>query len=285
MSDSESLVAFEDSRSSTSPAPGTVKKRKRDAESNTKAEKTAKRKKKRKLGAVEDDDLDVDLGINKAVGRMDSSLVADYVAQRTKRFGGDLSLVELEDRHIPGKELIVCFVDAEKAFLDSSSWDKPRDLSSLPAFLEHFAATSGHTHSLSKASKLKGAPHTIVVTGAGLRAADLTRALRTFQTKEAIVAKLFAKHIKLKEALHFVKSTRIGIAVGTPTRLADLLDNGALSLEKLERVVVDGSHIDQKKRGILDMKETQIPLVQFLNRDGLKDRYGSSSSRVDILVY
>ena len=106
MSDSESLVAFEDSRSSTSPAPGTVKKRKRDAESNTKAEKTAKRKKKRKLGAVEDDDLDVDLGINKAVGRMDSSLVADYVAQRTKRFGGDLSLVELEDRHIPGRSFV-----------------------------------------------------------------------------------------------------------------------------------------------------------------------------------
>lgn len=60
---------------------------------------------------------------------------------------------------------------------------------------------------------------------------------------------------------------------------------GALTLEKLERIVVDGSHIDQKKRGILDMKETHLPLIQFLNRDGLKDRYGSSSSRVDVLVY
>lgn len=60
---------------------------------------------------------------------------------------------------------------------------------------------------------------------------------------------------------------------------------GALSLEKLERIVIDGSHIDQKKRGILDMKETQVPLMQFLNRNGLKDRYGSTSSGVDILVY
>lgn len=59
----------------------------------------------------------------------------------------------------------------------------------------------------------------------------------------------------------------------------------ALSLEKLERVVIDGSHIDQKKRGILDMRETQVPLMHFLNLDGLKDRYGSASNRVDILVY
>ncbi len=60
---------------------------------------------------------------------------------------------------------------------------------------------------------------------------------------------------------------------------------GALSLEKLERIVVDASHIDQKKRGILDMKETQIPLMQFLNRKGLKDRYGTTSQGVDLLFY
>lgn len=60
---------------------------------------------------------------------------------------------------------------------------------------------------------------------------------------------------------------------------------GALSLEKLERIVVDGSHIDQKKRGIIDMKETQIPLMQLLNRKGLKDRYGTTSGGVDLIFY
>lgn len=74
------------------------------------------------------------------------------------------------------------------------------------------------------ASKKRGAPHTIVVTSAGLRAADITRyiyrtslsasakalsrVLRTFQTKDAIVAKLFAKHIKLADAIDYVKKTR-----------------------------------------------------------------------------
>jgi protein CMS1 len=36
----------------------------------------------------------------------------------------------------------------------------------------------------------------------------------------------FAKHIKLDEAVAFLKKKRTGIAVGTPGRIADLLDNG-----------------------------------------------------------
>lgn len=53
-----------------------------------------------------------------------------------------------------------------------------------------------------------------------------SRVVRKFQTKDATVAKLFAKHIKLKDSVKFLKSTRTGIAVGTPTRLKDLMDDG-----------------------------------------------------------
>ena len=42
------------------------------------------------------------------------------------------------------------------------------------------------------------------------------------------MAKLFAKHIKLKEAIETTKKTRMGIGVGTPQRLIDLLENGKL---------------------------------------------------------
>jgi protein CMS1 len=45
-------------------------------------------------------------------------------------------------------------------------------LEKLPDFLEEF---SEHPESLSRAQKKKGMPHTIIVAGAGLRAADLTR--------------------------------------------------------------------------------------------------------------
>jgi protein CMS1 len=58
----------------------------------------------------------------------------------------------------------------EKAIFDTASWERPRDLENLPAFLEHFAGDS-----LSAASKAKGTPHTLVIASAGLRAADITR--------------------------------------------------------------------------------------------------------------
>ena len=60
---------------------------------------------------------------------------------------------------------------------------------------------------------------------------------------------------------------------------------GALSAAHLERVIVDASHIDQKKRGILDMKETQVPLVQLLARESFKERYGSREGRIELLFY
>lgn len=60
---------------------------------------------------------------------------------------------------------------------------------------------------------------------------------------------------------------------------------GALSSSKIERVIIDGSHIDQKKRGIFDMRETQQPLMQLLNRSELKDRYGTGSGDIQLIIY
>ncbi len=60
---------------------------------------------------------------------------------------------------------------------------------------------------------------------------------------------------------------------------------GALSSADVERIVIDASFIDQKKRGILDMKETQVPLVQLLTRPELKARYGEAGSKIELLLY
>lgn len=62
--------------------------------------------------------------------------------------------------------------------------------------------------------------------------------------------------------------------------------SGALSSAHLERIIVDASHIDLKKRGILDMKETQIPLVQLLTRKEIRERYSiEGGGRVDLLFF
>src|ERR1700722_17724881 len=167
------------------------------------------------------------------------------------------------------------------AICDTTSWNSPRNLENLPGFLEKF---SENPTKLWSASKKNGAPHTIIVAGAGLRAADLARyifsvffdyfrcltpfrVLRKFQAKDAAVAKLFAKHIKIKDAIKFLQSMRTGMAVGTPIRLNDLMDkgishrftqnfyvidsaiSGALAIDKLERIVIDASYVDQKRRG------------------------------------
>lgn len=64
-----------------------------------------------------------------------------------------------------------------------------------------------------------------------------------------------------------------------------LIIPGALSSEKLKRVVVDCSHLDRKKRGIFDMRETQQPLMQLLNRDDIKHRYGTHDHGISLLLF
>ena len=75
-----------------------------------------------------------------------------------------------------------------------------------------------------------------------------------------------------------------GIKPHFPVNTA-LIAAGALALSNLERVVIDSSHIDQKKRGIFDMRETLEPLMALLNQSDLKTRYGNGSGNVRLLLY
>ncbi|KAJ5692176.1 Protein CMS1, partial [Penicillium macrosclerotiorum] len=235
-------------------------------------------KKKRKKGKKNKQQPEQDVksqdrksGVDESIGKMDGRLLADYFAQRAQKLDKELSAVELSDLSIP-----------DSAFLDTSSFTEPRSLDKLPDFLKAFSPKGAD---LSKASETKGSPHTLVVSSAGLRAADVVRALRTFQNKESIVGKLFAKHIKLEEAKQFLERARTGMGAGTPARISDLIESGTLKVDELERIVIDGSHIDQKQRGIFDMKETHFPLLQLLARPELRERYGTKKNRVQILVF
>ena len=68
-------------------------------------EAPAKKKRRKAKPKFEDDGLiDLELGVNQAIARMDSQLMADHLAQKTSLFGADLSSVELSDLSIPGKK-------------------------------------------------------------------------------------------------------------------------------------------------------------------------------------
>ncbi|KAK0633623.1 U3-containing 90S pre-ribosomal complex subunit-domain containing protein [Immersiella caudata] len=229
-------------------------------------------KKKRKRQVREDDaDLDAEAGLNRSFERMDSQLIADHIAQKTTRHGTDLSPVELADLYVSANHI-----------KDTTSWEKPRSLENLPEFLEAF---SEDPKKLEVAPRKNGSPHTLVVAGAGLRAADLVRSLRKFQKKGNTVGKLFAKHFKVEEQVSFLQKSKTGISVGTPQRLSDLIENGALNLDNLKRIVVDASYIDQKKRNIMDMRETMMPLVHLLTKRELKERYSAEEKPVELIFY
>ncbi|RJE23218.1 hypothetical protein PHISCL_04471 [Aspergillus sclerotialis] len=210
--------------------------------------------------------------INVSIGLMDGRLLADHLVQKARKLNKDLTAVELND---------LCVSDS--VFRDTTSFNSTRSLDQLATFLKTFSPDSGA--GLSKSSEETGTPHTLVISPAALRAADVVRALRTFQNKESIIGKLFAKHIKLEEAKQFLQRARTGLGVGTPTRISDLIESGALKLNELERIVIDGSFIDQKQRGIFDMKETHFPLLQLLNRPELNACYKRKEKPARILVF
>jgi protein CMS1 len=62
-------------------------------------------------------------------------------------------------------------VDLAHRIRDTTTWEESRDIKLLPNFLEDI--TKGED--LSKTSVQKACPHTLVITAAGLRAADLCR--------------------------------------------------------------------------------------------------------------
>lgn len=102
--------------------------------------------------------------------------------------------------------------------------------------------------------------------------------------------------------------------MGTPQRLADLVENGeshlgsdrrartlprdprfhaprmvvtavtgALATEAVRRIVIDASHIDQKKRGILDTKDSVPALVRFLTL--VRFKVGYEEGIIQVIVF
>jgi protein CMS1 len=75
--------------------------KKRQAE-DTPAQPKPKKNKKRKANAPDDELLDTELGLNTLFTKMDNQLLADHLAQKLGRFGGDLSAVEISDMTVSG---------------------------------------------------------------------------------------------------------------------------------------------------------------------------------------
>ena len=205
--------------------------------------------------------------IDPAIAQMSQQMLADHFAKTTRKHYKTSTPLEWEDQYVPSA-----------AFRDTCSFTPERRLEHLPAFL---AEIEGGKENLIK-SVAVARPHTLVICPSGIRAADVTRQLRVFRTDDSAIAKLFAKHLKLKDTIAYVRKTSFGFGVGTPGRLKELVESGVMSVDGLERIVVDGSYLDEKKRGLWDMKELFAPMLEFLGLDGVKGRLGA---RAEVVVF
>ena len=238
-------------------------KRKRASDSDEENESNPKRQKQPETRPLQND-------FDASIATMDSQLLADLFVRSIERQFRDKTALELEDKYPP-----------TKAFHDTSEFSEPRNLQHLPLYLEKFG---GGKEELMKKVEV-ATPHTLIICSSGIRAADVARAIRVFRTDDSAIAKLFAKHLKLKDSIEYVKKTKIGFGVGTPARLNDLLNAEAMSLRGLKRIVIDGSYLDEKKRTIFTMTDLFSPVIDLINREDIKSRYGDHEDSIQILVF
>ncbi|KAK5232150.1 Protein cms1 [Exophiala xenobiotica] len=230
-------------------------KRKLDVPADAESDRPAKRTPSKPAAQPRQTDLD------ETIAMMDPALLADHFANS----------IELEEQYLP-----------TKSFRNTTAFDKPHAGTKLPEFLEQFAENGKAELS---ACEEEASPHTLIIAPSGIRTADLNRELRVFNTEESKVAKLIAKHMKLHENIDYMRKNKVGIAVGTPTRVKDLIDADAMKTSDIRRIVVDGSYKDEKKRSIFEMEELFRPLLALLNMEQIRKRYGAEEDKVEILVF
>ncbi|KAF8487644.1 U3-containing 90S pre-ribosomal complex subunit-domain containing protein [Gautieria morchelliformis] len=199
----------------------------------------AKKAKKRKLGIEPEE---AQLPSAACLSPADAAL---YLSTQQAKALSKLSLLELEDRKIPAS-----------CMADTTTYSGPRTLDHIENFISQTSPPL--LRRLSQTPRYNGAPTLIFIAGAALRVADVARALRKFRgDKGGVVAKLFARHFKLQDHIAYLKRTKVGVAVGTPARLGQLLEADALALTALTHIFLDTTYRDAKKRSIMDIPETR----------------------------
>ena len=179
----------------------------------------------------------------------------------------DLSTIELEDESLP-----------VASFADTTSFSQDRTVSNLSAFLEH--TIPGGEQTLKKTVEAEGSPHTLLITGAAIRAQALLAEVRKYGTESNKIAKLFAKHMKLKDHVAYVEKTKFGIGAGSPHRIQALIETEVLKISNLKYIVLDGSFVDGKQRTIFTDKESFTALLSLLNQEALKVRLASGKTKI-----
>ena len=107
----------------------------------------------------------------------------------------------------------------------------------------------------------RGSPVVLVICASAHRSTDIINSMS--QGLKCKIAKLFAKHFKVEEQVDVLSKQTFPVAVGTPNRLAKLVELGALSLSRTQLILVD-DFIDEKQLTILTMPIVRDDFYNFL---------------------
>lgn len=201
------------------------------------------------------------------MAQMDPSLLADHFAKTIKRCYKKDTTLELDEKYLPSS-----------TFADTTRFKGNRKKEMLGTFLEFVVA--GDRSTLTRAAKETARPHTLVLCQSGIRAADLARVLRTYETEGNAVVKLFAKHFKIEQQAVFLRKNKTGFGVGTPQRIRELIFTGGLKLDNLARIVIDGSYLDEKQFGIWGYPDIFKAMLSIVKMETVQERIESGDLKV-----
>lgn len=206
--------------------------------------------------------------------------------------GCDLSEIERADRDLP-----------ESAFL-SLPTSHPEMIRASPkaSLAEVVAGIVAHNQKTAvkkEKSIAPGSPILLVVCGSAIRCVNVIREIDAAVSKKTgkgkRIAKLFAKHFKLAEQLHFLQTNAIDVAVGTPARISALIDatadakgvdNGSCSplTDRLAYVVVDASHKDASKNlSMLEIEQVFEELFALVHNNLFQTPGAASRIKIALL--
>lgn len=153
-------------------------------------------------------------------------------------------------------------------------------VSSLESSLKEIAGSNAPKTFQTEPSVL-GQPTTLFISSSAIGALDLLRACPNFHGY-CRIAKLFAKHMKLKEQVDYLQQRPINIATGTPNRLLKLATDGNLDFSRLKFIVFDARR-NTKSFTLLDIPEISADLWKLW--DGfLKSCCSSDGNGVKLIV-
>ena len=112
--------------------------------------------------------------------------------------------------------------------------------------------------------KTNGAPLAMLISSSALRSLELAREAKQALGNDCIVAKLFAKHMKISKQQSFLSSRICHFATGTPERLLQLLPKHEQIASSLKLIVLDWQREDLKNRRLIDIPETRKSLALLL---------------------